>query len=224
MESQHLSFSVPGTAVAVAHARHRVVAGICGWGLPVGSSVVETVALVTSELLTNAVQHAGHGPVSVAARLKGDAVRVEVCDSSRALPKPSLSDEDDEHGRGLFIVAALAVRHDVETTESGKRCWAEIPVHNKPTSATSPNTSPDNASTSSLPNGPGSRWAWPPPASARCLPKAQRGAHRPNSTGTVLRVVGSRRVGLPRAMNPVERPSVVLPRPPLLRLGLSCAA
>lgn len=133
MESQHLSFSVPGTAVAVANARHRVVAGICGWGLPVGSSVVETVALVTSELLTNAVQHAGDGPISVAARLKGDTVRVEVSDSSPALPTLSLPTGDDEHGRGLFIVAALAVRHDVETTESGKRCWAEIPVQHEPT-------------------------------------------------------------------------------------------
>ncbi|WP_438290976.1 ATP-binding protein [Streptomyces sp. HUAS TT7] len=133
MEPQHLSFSLPGTARAVTDARHQVVAEIRGWGLPVSSGVVETVALVTSELLTNAVQHAGHGPISVAARLKDDTVRVEVCDSSRALPKPSLPDEDDEHGRGLFIVAALAVRHDVEATESGKRCWAEIPVHDEPT-------------------------------------------------------------------------------------------
>ncbi|MFE9402348.1 ATP-binding protein [Streptomyces sp. NPDC006530] len=128
MEPQHLSFSVPGTAVAVAHARHQVVAGICGWGLPVGSGVVEAVALVTSELLTNAVQHAGDGPISVAARLKDDTVRVEVSDSCPTLPTPGLSDEGDERGRGLFIVAALAVRHAVETTESGKRCWAEIPV------------------------------------------------------------------------------------------------
>ncbi|MFD7016400.1 ATP-binding protein [Streptomyces sp. NPDC059928] len=138
MESQHLSFSVPGTALAVTDARHKVVAEICGWGLPVGSRVVETVALVTSELLTNAVQHAGHGPISVAALLRDDTVRVEVSDSSPVLPTLSLPTEDDEHGRGLFIVAALAVRHDVETTESGKRCWAEIPVCDAPTPHASP--------------------------------------------------------------------------------------
>ncbi|MFE9556376.1 ATP-binding protein [Streptomyces sp. NPDC006703] len=126
-------FLCTGTAVAVANARHQIVAEIRGWGLPVGSSVVETVALVTSELLTNAVQHAGDGPISVAAQLKDDTVRVEVSDSSPALPTPSLRTGDDEHGRGLFIVGALAVRHDVETTESGKRCWAEIPVCDAPT-------------------------------------------------------------------------------------------
>ncbi|GGU32273.1 ATP-binding protein [Streptomyces violascens] len=133
MEPQHLSISVPGTARAVTDVRHQVVAEIRGWGLPADSSAVETVALVTSELLTNAVQHAGQGPISVAALLKDDTVRVEVSDASPTLPTPGLPDEDDEHGRGLLIVAALAVRHDVETTESGKRCWAEIPVQHEPT-------------------------------------------------------------------------------------------
>ncbi|MFE9122162.1 ATP-binding protein [Streptomyces sp. NPDC007172] len=48
------------------------------------------MALVTSELLTNAVQHVGGGPISVAALLRDDTVRVEVSDSSPALPTLSL--------------------------------------------------------------------------------------------------------------------------------------
>ncbi|MFB6716494.1 ATP-binding protein [Streptomyces sp. NPDC056237] len=128
MEPLRFSFSVAGTACAVTDSRHRVVAGVRDWRLDDADEVLETVALVTSELLTNAVLHAGHGPISVAAELTGGRVRIEVCDSSPVLPKVGLPGACDEHGRGLPIVAALADRHDAEVTASGKRCWAEIPV------------------------------------------------------------------------------------------------
>ncbi|RPK62657.1 Serine-protein kinase RsbW [Streptomyces sp. ADI96-02] len=132
MEPHCFSFPVPSTAYAVSVARHQVVAGVHGWGFPAEGDMVETLALVASELLTNAVQHASQGPISVTVRLTDDRVRIEVCDASSVRPKAGLPGPDDEHGRGLFIVAALTLGHGVETTGSGKRCWAEIPAHTHP--------------------------------------------------------------------------------------------
>ncbi|MFD7213141.1 ATP-binding protein [Streptomyces cyaneofuscatus] len=132
VEPHCFSFPVPSTAYAVSDARHQVVAGVHGWGFPAESDMVETLALVASELLTNAVQHATQGPISVTVRLTDDRVRIEVCDASSVRPKAGLPGPDDEYGRGLFIVAALALDHGVETSASGKRCWAEIPAHTHP--------------------------------------------------------------------------------------------
>ncbi|MFC9028509.1 MULTISPECIES: ATP-binding protein [Streptomyces] len=132
VEPHCFSFPVPSTARAVSDARHQVVSAVHGWGLPATGDVTESLAMVASELLTNAVQHAGQGPISVTVRLTDDRVRIEVCDASSVRPKASLPATDDEHGRGLFIVAALALGHGVETTASGKRCWAEIPAHTHP--------------------------------------------------------------------------------------------
>ncbi len=143
MEQRYLSFSVPSTARAVTDARHRLLAGIRGWELQADTSdkdegeLLDTVALVATELLANSVQHAGPGPISVTARMTSDdTVRIEVTDTSSALPHMELPNSDSEHGRGLFLVAALAARHDVEPTSSGKCCWAEIPLPKPPTTAT----------------------------------------------------------------------------------------
>ncbi|MGV9881701.1 ATP-binding protein [Streptomyces sp. NPDC003006] len=144
MEQRHLSFSVPSTARAVTDARHRLLAGIRGWGLQADTSgkdegdLLGTVGLVATELLANSVQHAGPGPISVTARVtSNDTVRIEVTDTSSALPHMELPDSDSEHGRGLFLVATLAARHDVEATASGKCCWAEISLPVRPTASTS---------------------------------------------------------------------------------------
>lgn len=141
MEQRHLSFSVPSTARAVTDARHRLLAGIRDWELQADTSgkdegdLLGTVGLVATELLANSVQHAGPGSISVTARVTGDdTVRIEVTDTSSALPHMKLPDSDSEHGRGLFLVAALAARHDVEPTPSGKCCWAEIPLPEPATS------------------------------------------------------------------------------------------
>ncbi|MFG3117894.1 ATP-binding protein [Streptomyces sp. NPDC048197] len=134
MESQHLSFAVPGTAPAVATARHQLVAEMRGWGLPADSDALNDVELMAGELLSNAVQHAGSGVITLIARCDGNALRVEVSDSSRELPRPRSPSKDDEHGRGLCIVAALADRYDVEPTASGKRCWAEVRLPATPSS------------------------------------------------------------------------------------------
>ncbi|AZS69814.1 ATP-binding protein [Streptomyces lydicus] len=132
MEPQHLSFSVPGTALAAATARRQLVAAIRNWGFPADSDALAAVELMAGELLSNAVQHAGPGAITLTTRCDSNVLRLEVSDSSRALPRPRLPSKDDEHGRGLFIVSALADRYDVEPTESGKRFWAEASLQAAP--------------------------------------------------------------------------------------------
>ncbi|MEU8825974.1 ATP-binding protein [Streptomyces sp. NPDC048636] len=130
METRQFSFVLPGTPSAVADARHRVLAQLQGWGLRPGSGVLDSIELATSELVTNAVQHAGSGgePVAVDVCLCNGLVRIAVCDTNRDLPRLRLPGSMDEHGRGFIIVAAMAARFDFEPTPTGKRCWAEFEV------------------------------------------------------------------------------------------------
>ncbi|MFK0288895.1 ATP-binding protein [Streptomyces sp. NPDC090442] len=126
MEMHDVRFSVSGTPAAAASARRRLVAAMRDWGLPADSDVLHVAELMAGELLSNAVRHAGPGAATVTARCDGNAIRVEVSDSSRDLPRPRSPSQDDEHGRGLSIVAALADRYGTEPTASGKRCWADV--------------------------------------------------------------------------------------------------
>ncbi|MFI8303652.1 ATP-binding protein [Streptomyces sp. NPDC085927] len=128
MAAHQLALSVPATANAVSTARHQAVNGIRRWNAEWDDDVEHTAALVISELLTNAVQHAGTGRILLALRLTGTALRIEVCDSSSLLPQPGPPDDDSETGRGLLLVSALTDRHGAEPTPTGKRCWAELPL------------------------------------------------------------------------------------------------
>ncbi|HVE99419.1 MAG TPA: ATP-binding protein [Mycobacteriales bacterium] len=86
---------------------------------------LDSVLLVVSELVTNAVRHASGAPVLVV-----DAgptrVRVEVRDREPSVPAPRPAEPDEESGRGLLIVAAVADEWGVEPDGSGKAIWAEL--------------------------------------------------------------------------------------------------
>src|SRR5580693_8432303 len=71
---------------AAAEARGQVRAAICTWDVPVDPSVA---VLLTSELVTNAITHGAGGTVMLAVSCSGDQLRVDVHDTSRALPAPA---------------------------------------------------------------------------------------------------------------------------------------
>lgn len=109
--------------------------------------VVETVELLTSELVTNAIIHAarspafhhpagsllGHpaGPVLVV-RLGSGKVRVEVHDGSPSVPVRRYPEPLDLSGRGVAIVDELAKDWGVEHLPNGKRVWFEVPFKPSP--------------------------------------------------------------------------------------------
>ena len=86
----------------------------------------EDTAMVVSELVTNAVIHAGT-TVAVRIHLLDDGgVRVEVADSRSWPPVPRQLVPDSVGGRGLVLVEALANDWGVDPTPEGKVVWAEI--------------------------------------------------------------------------------------------------
>ena len=90
-------------------------------------ALLDDVQLLVSELVTNAVVHAG-SDVEVAVRLLSDAVRIEVVDREPMYDlEPTVPRRDAESGRGLLLVETLASAWGVEPIEGGKAVWFEVP-------------------------------------------------------------------------------------------------
>ncbi|MEU9014951.1 SpoIIE family protein phosphatase [Streptomyces sp. NPDC048479] len=117
---QVAEWELPAEPVAVGHARELATGQLHEWGLEELSFSTE---LVVSELVTNAIRHA-EGPLRL--RLIRDRTLLcEVADTGHTSPHLRHSAEDDEGGRGLFIVAQLVHRWGTRYTESGKTIWTE---------------------------------------------------------------------------------------------------
>jgi len=91
----------------------------------VADGVVDTVELLTSEVVTNAIVHARSGP-QLAVEIGETVVRVAVRDTSPEPPKRRLARVDDVSGRGVVIVERLAAAWGVEQDRQGKRVWFEV--------------------------------------------------------------------------------------------------
>ncbi|MFI6726485.1 ATP-binding protein [Streptomyces sp. R-74717] len=85
--------------------------------------------LCATELITNVIRHLGEGiPVTVRASCDQGRTRVEVTDPDpRALPVLCRAAGDDETGRGLALLDALALRWGVEQGPGTKTVWCELP-------------------------------------------------------------------------------------------------
>ncbi|HVT64626.1 MAG TPA: SpoIIE family protein phosphatase [Mycobacteriales bacterium] len=88
--------------------------------------VVDDLALITAELIANAVQH-GAPPISIAISGDADLIRIEVADANPRPPiRPAVS-LSNMTGRGLALIAALATNWGVERAPAGgKVVWAEV--------------------------------------------------------------------------------------------------
>ncbi|HMH93709.1 MAG TPA: ATP-binding protein [Streptosporangiaceae bacterium] len=107
----------------IAHAR-RFIAGVLS-----GFGAAEDIVLCVCELASNAVLHSCSrepgGQFTIRVRVSpGGLIRAEVVDRGGPWkPEPAL---DEEHGRGLLIVAALATRWGVTGSEAGRSAWLEL--------------------------------------------------------------------------------------------------
>jgi anti-sigma regulatory factor (Ser/Thr protein kinase) len=92
------------------------------------SHLEETAVLFVSELVTNAVQHAGSTGSKLVLRLEagGTRLRIEVQDDGPQWPQPGIPSGLGESGFGLIIVDALASTWGVSETPTGKAVWAEL--------------------------------------------------------------------------------------------------
>jgi anti-sigma regulatory factor (Ser/Thr protein kinase) len=120
------SVTFPGLAAIVPSAR-RFVRGVLA-DLP----RADDMELIASELVSNAIRHtpAGDpgGEFTVTVRTGPDWARIEVSDtgSGEWHPDPDDGSPDDEYGRGLAIIAALADKFGHVVDASGQTVWAEV--------------------------------------------------------------------------------------------------
>jgi PAS domain S-box-containing protein len=82
----------------------------------------DTAELLVSEIVTNALVHAGT-PIEVHARVRDDALRVEVSDGSPAAPAIRHHSSMAGTGRGLRLLQAMVESWGTELRALGKTVW-----------------------------------------------------------------------------------------------------
>ncbi|MFI7272606.1 SpoIIE family protein phosphatase [Streptomyces sp. NPDC049879] len=129
LDASHVaSWEMPGDPSAVSRARELVTGRLREWGM---EESVFTTELVISELVTNAVRHAGGGPIQLRV-IRERSLICEVSDTSSTSPHLRRARSTDENGRGLFIVAQLTDRWGTRQTPTGKTIWAELSAEGAP--------------------------------------------------------------------------------------------
>jgi anti-sigma regulatory factor (Ser/Thr protein kinase) len=110
----------------------RIRRALVGMKLP--DQVIQEGTLLTSELVTNSIRHAGLGPddyIEVAATWSGTVLRVIVRDSGSAGPAPEIvagsirPSPGGQSGWGLYLVDKLATRWGTNL-EGSAGYWFEI--------------------------------------------------------------------------------------------------
>lgn len=97
----------------------------------VGRTTIADTELLTTELVTNAHEHAdGVAEIRVSLSSGRDVVRVEVDDRRPRLRPHRVrkGDPASPRGRGLALVEAISTEWGVDTGAGFKTVWAEIPV------------------------------------------------------------------------------------------------
>jgi len=125
---QLIALALPGTPESVPVARRRVRAALGLHGL---GDFAEDAEIITSELVTNAVQHAcanGTQTIGVTLTQAGSpaAVTVAVSDCSPRGPVKRDTPTNGEQGRGLQIVEALSAHWGWRHQDGGKAVFAVL--------------------------------------------------------------------------------------------------
>lgn len=130
---QRLSATPRGARLARRLARYH----LDGWGIAYDSELSDAAEAIVAELAANAVTH---GRVEgrdfeVAVTLHTDTLRIEVSDTRTERVPPERAEPpavDEESGRGLVIVAALAAEWGVTGRAVGKTVWAQLALPDFP--------------------------------------------------------------------------------------------
>jgi len=118
------SETMPCEPESASRARRLVRAALNTWDL---GNLIEDGTLIISELVGNAVRHSGCRLLRVSVRLPDrDRVRLAVTDKCLQPPIAQAPDSNEECGRGLLLVDALADCWDTEYRAWGKSIWAEL--------------------------------------------------------------------------------------------------
>ena len=117
------AFTLPAVPESARTARGRVRAALTAPGL---RELADDAEVVVSELVANAVQHAG-SPADVALITTAGELIIIIVDSSPVLPTMSTAGDDAESGRGLAIVDAVTGgQWGCWKSSAGKLVWARL--------------------------------------------------------------------------------------------------
>ncbi len=117
-----LSKELPADPRSASQARRIVASALAQGG---HESLVDVATLLVSEVVTNAILHAGT-PIRLHCSWTSSCVRIEVHDRSAVLPSIRHYDPEATTGRGLALVAELATGWGIETGRDGKNLWFEL--------------------------------------------------------------------------------------------------
>ncbi|GGL63536.1 hypothetical protein GCM10010129_04070 [Streptomyces fumigatiscleroticus] len=118
------SWTVWRVPEAVRHARRFTRRTLRVWNVP--RNAEDTVLLVVSELVTNALTHTD-GRVRLDLTLVGGRLRVAVADTSPRTPvKPAGLGWEATGGRGILLVEAMSAAWGTVPVGGGKQVWSEI--------------------------------------------------------------------------------------------------
>ena len=110
-------------------ARASVRQALAQWGY---QELADTACLLVTEILTNAIRHA-RCPIKLTLCRAADELIIEVTDDSPQFPQRRLPDDDDEDGRGLVLVDALAAGWGTRPVVPGKTVWFTLRLPGAPT-------------------------------------------------------------------------------------------
>lgn len=124
---KRVELELPARVTSPGAARHAIGELLCGAGLD-GDSFDDALLLV-SELVTNAVHHAG-SCVEVVAELEACELRLRVSDHDPSIPVAVPPSPGQAGGWGLHLVEQMcsAWGWDLHSTADGKTVWANLPL------------------------------------------------------------------------------------------------
>lgn len=122
---------------SVRHARRWAADQLALSDPPPGQDLIDTAVLLVSELVTNAIQAAGHlaaaanhsdhVQISLLITRERGTVRIEVHDGAHGqVPASCDRSADAETGRGLMVIGALSDRWGWQPGRCGKVVWCEF--------------------------------------------------------------------------------------------------
>ncbi|MEU5793196.1 ATP-binding protein [Streptomyces sp. NPDC047813] len=121
--------AMPPSATCAGQARRIADALMRKWGVP--SLLTGDVRLIVSELVTNAFLHSGTDVITLSMAVQDGVLRIDVRHQvTRHRPILHRPRDDDEHGRGLLLVEAIADHRQGAwgVSSDGTTTWCELSV------------------------------------------------------------------------------------------------